>query len=528
MKNANTSYKILSAVIYVAFILFMCVVIANKDNLHVDGFFSYGLSNQTYTDHIGMAPLEGKVYTPAESAWQEYLTVQEGARFDYGNIWKNQAEDVHPPLYYVLLHTICSLFPNRFSIWFAAFINILFAVLTLLVSQKIVRELGGSNKIVLLFSVAFSLSAGMLSAVSLLRMYLMTMFWVTLVSWLFLKIYRNDGNPKSFAAVSVVCAAGTLTHYYFVVWLFFLCFVMGVSLLWGKKWKKILAFVVSVGAGEIASILIFPGMIYHIFLENGDRGEQSVQKLLYTSKSENLEKLTDYFGYLNEQLFGGLLPLLIVLIAASFIVVTVSVRKKKVTAEKIFPWFLLGIPCVCYYVLIARISVYTADRYIQPIYPVVLIVGLGSVLISMEKLLKNRGLFLIVSGLLVLLMSVNGLRICPWEYLYKEDGRMFQQLDAYADCDCLFVYDANDPYNRIQQSFFEVSRYRSVVFVADTDLEMLENISLENKEQLILCIDFACDTEAVLEALEAVNQRFSSAVELGKAGLYTTTWYLGE
>ena len=527
MKRADISYKILSAVIYAAFILFMCIVIANKDNLHVDGFFSYGLSNQTYTDHIGMAPLEGKVFTPAESAWQEYLTVQEGARFDYGNVWKNQKEDVHPPLYYVLVHTVCSLFPNQFSIWFAASINIVFAVLTLFVSGKIIRELGGKNRTVLLFSAAFSLSAGFLSAVSLLRMYLMTMFWVTLVSLLFLKIYKEGIVVKRFLALSVVCTGGVLTHYYFIIWLFFLCLVMGIYLLYQKMWKTILAFIISIGSAGLGSVFIFPGMIYHIFLEYGDRGEQSKQKLLHTSMTENLEKLKDYFGYLNHQLFGGMLPVLLVLVVVLLILITL-VKKEKLEVRIAFPWFLLGIPCFCYYILIARISVYTADRYIQPIYPIVMIVGFGSVLVLTGKLIRNRKLFLSISCICILLLSINGLRICPWEYLYKENGKMLRELEAYSDCECLFVYDADDPYNRVQQSYFEVRQYESVVFIADTDLYLMSNLELENKNQLIVCIDYACNTEIIMETLQTVNPAFSVAENLGKAGLYTTTWHLGE
>ena len=67
MKRTGISYKIISAVIYATFVLLMCLVISRKENLHVDGFFSYGLSNQIYTDHIGLAPLEGKVYMHGRS-----------------------------------------------------------------------------------------------------------------------------------------------------------------------------------------------------------------------------------------------------------------------------------------------------------------------------------------------------------------------------------------------------------------------------------------------------------------------------
>ena len=105
---------------------------------------------------------------------------------------------------------------------------------------------------------------------------------------------------------------------------------------------------------------------------------------------------------------------------------------------------------------------------------------------------------------------------------------MFEKLSDFSDFECLFVYDSHDPYNRIQQSYFEVRLYKSVVFIADTDLELLADLSLGEKKQLVLCTDYACNTENVLEAIKAFAPALSSVEQLGKAGLYTTTWYLGE
>ena len=38
-------------------------------------------------------------------------------RFDYASVYYNQTQDVHPPLFYFLLHTVCSLFPGSFTKW---------------------------------------------------------------------------------------------------------------------------------------------------------------------------------------------------------------------------------------------------------------------------------------------------------------------------------------------------------------------------------------------------------------------------
>ena len=69
--------------------------------------------------------LSSDEHTPGTSVYDDYMKVQNGQRFDYVNVWRNQTNDVHPPLYYALIHTICSVFPNKFSKWFAAGINVI-------------------------------------------------------------------------------------------------------------------------------------------------------------------------------------------------------------------------------------------------------------------------------------------------------------------------------------------------------------------------------------------------------------------
>lgn len=68
----------------------------------------------------------------------EYMTAKKGNRFDFASVWWNQTQDVHPPFYYALLHTVCSLLPGTFSKWYAGMINMMFAIFTLYVLRKTV------------------------------------------------------------------------------------------------------------------------------------------------------------------------------------------------------------------------------------------------------------------------------------------------------------------------------------------------------------------------------------------------------
>lgn len=99
-----------------------------KNGLFIDEIWTYNLSNSYFNPFIGNA---SKFFNTVldGSFFYNSLTVQQNQIFSYASVFASQAADVHPPLYYCLIHTICSFFPNTFSIWFGLAPNILFFVL---------------------------------------------------------------------------------------------------------------------------------------------------------------------------------------------------------------------------------------------------------------------------------------------------------------------------------------------------------------------------------------------------------------
>lgn len=85
-------------------IILSVIVISSKKNFHIDEIFSYGLANFVRTGEtlkdIGMQPKEGEIYKPSETAYLEYTAVQPKQQFNVRNVWYNQSQDTHLPLYY--------------------------------------------------------------------------------------------------------------------------------------------------------------------------------------------------------------------------------------------------------------------------------------------------------------------------------------------------------------------------------------------------------------------------------------------
>ena len=97
---------------------------SKKAGFHYDEYYSYYSSNVS----IGLVPTD-REWKPGSEIVDEFRVLS-GQRFQYGTVTRMQTYDVHPPFYYLLLHTVCSLFPGRFSKWSGIGLNIVLFVLS--------------------------------------------------------------------------------------------------------------------------------------------------------------------------------------------------------------------------------------------------------------------------------------------------------------------------------------------------------------------------------------------------------------
>lgn len=80
----------------------------------------------------------------AEEA-QNYVKAQDN-RFNYISVYYNQVLDVHPPLFYTLVHTVSSIFNNTFSKYIIFSINLVFFIGTCIFIWKILNLLRKENR----------------------------------------------------------------------------------------------------------------------------------------------------------------------------------------------------------------------------------------------------------------------------------------------------------------------------------------------------------------------------------------------
>lgn len=469
MKLSKNKYKIILVILILLQITNIIFWGSKKEGYHIDEIFSYGLSN-AYYDPFPYYDNKDTHFMNWHDVeyFKEYVMVSKEHRFAYDSVYYNQSQDVHPPLYYMLLHTICSFFPETFSNWYALSINIVFSALNIILLYKIACFVfKGKKEWALLVCGAYGFSAGCVSNAVYLRMYVMFTFFVMLFSVLHVKIYETEKYKVYFPLVALTTIGGSLTQYYFYIFAFFISAFFCFYLLTEKKWKELCAYVLAMFGGIGISILFYPSALNHIF--QGYRGTQAVDNLV----SNNLaEKMSTYLTYVNLELLGGYLRYLVLICAIVFLgflfkncIMIKTVKGKGITVE----YHLQGnfriekveyanigflVATVCYAFLVAKISTISANRYIFPVYPFIVLYLIWFLAFLIEKIISNKKLLWVAISIMLALMLVSQYRYGYIDYLYQGYAATQQEVAKYSDNDVLYVGD------------YEFPIYRDMMFLA--------------------------------------------------------------
>ena len=366
---------------FVTAVLF-CV---KKTGMFIDEIYSYGLANGYYTpflkDVLGGNAVE-KVLT--REMIFDYLTVGEEG-LDLVSVYYNQTQDVHPPLFYWLLHLVSRLTPGRFTKWTGLALNLVIYCATLCLLYKISRKLMGSDVIGAAVVLFYGLSRGGLSTMLMIRMYaLLTLLTVLMVYWL-IRLMETD-QPIYIAAVSITIFLGLMTQYYFVFYAFFLCAGYVIRCLFLRKPVKALQFSVAALSGVVMFVLVYPACIDHLLSDRLVSGTSAVENL--STLSMYAERLRCFDGYVKEGM-----PVCLAGVALGMAVFLVRFRrlmeqleKESCFLQRVLLILMTGLPAFLIAALAAPVE---ADRYIYNLYPLVAL-GAGCVLYLMKSVWMSK------------------------------------------------------------------------------------------------------------------------------------------
>lgn len=259
-------YLLLILLIAVQLIYTSFCFVTKKQGCHSDEIWSYGLANSYYQPFIYMKDgvfiddmtVDDVInYNEWESGevFKDYITVQPGERFAYGSVYHNQTLDHHPPLYYMLLHTVCSFFPNSFSLYYSFFLNCIFLIVTQVFLYKLSKLILKSEYAALLPCILYGAGTGALSTFVFLRQYSLLTALGVMYTYFSAKLYlsENFDLKKHLTPVLITSFLMFMTHYNGIAYVGIFTACMCVYLLCKKKIKKLFIY----GGSQLAALGLF-------------------------------------------------------------------------------------------------------------------------------------------------------------------------------------------------------------------------------------------------------------------------------
>ena len=538
-----------------------------KTGFHYDEYYSYYSSNVT----MGLVPTD-REWKPGSEIYNEFAVLP-GEQFDFGTVVRMQTYDVHPPFYYLLLHGVCSLTPGIFSKWSGLALNLFFFIGSWMLLALLAWRMAGAGReegeqeeaadrrfrqlAVLGIILLFGFNPAVYSGIMLVRMYMLLGFWVLAATWLHVKsLQERRRGWQFFVPLAAVVYLGFLTHYYFAVYLFFLAAAMEFYLLfetaehrtWGQKWKDCILYAAVVIGSLVAAVLSYPACLGHIF--RGYRGTEAMGA--FFDPGNTWGRLNFFVGLLNEYAFGGLLFVLILVLAVLAITAWALQRLKRSALQSesgirgqkpseiskpsadaakeqaIGFWEryrILWIPAAAslgYFAVVTKTALLTAEeanRYQIPIYGMLLLLAVILFLMLVrkaggKKCFARKGICGAVLAFLIFLTcgQIHGLLDGKVLFLYEEDAENIAFARQNADEPIIYFYNPALMW-MIWDDSLELMQYDQIYFVNLADTSALEAEWLAQEDRVLV---YAARTDTSAAALETAAAGMGRPVEMKK------------
>lgn len=440
----------------------------------------------------------------------DYIAVSESNTFNYASVYYNQRGDVHPPLYYIILHTVCSIFQGSFSKWFGLGINLILMMLILTVMYQMIKVHFGGEWVALATIMAYGLSRGCISNAMYVRMYVLLELAMLCFCYVHLHIAGKDFSIKGRSRWLLILAAigGFLTHYYFVLYAVFVAATYMVWMICLKKWKPLFQYFLTLVCSAVFGLCIWPFAIRHVF--EGYRGQEALGNLLYEDYSSY--RMQAIWQQSLDAIFGGR----VWVFAAATVLLAVAVllwRKKEISVWKIL---MIGLPVAAYFTIVTQIVPFLAERYVMSSYPFWCLFVVGSVYAFIKGILylkeegklppiiRKVGREKIVSAVVVLsgvgLLMLNNCFMNAPDYVTTGSQ---ETVEFPENTDYVFVMPDND-WNQSAVDSTILAKARRVGVAYQSNVKVLkEDYDYQAGDYLMIAVQKDMDVEAVLADVKA-------------------------
>lgn len=393
--------KIVISIILIIQTIIFIIIGANKSYIHMDEAYSLGLASY---DKVEIQDNENFYNTWHDGKYYEdYLCVNDDEIGQYRQVYENQKNDVHPPLYYLILRFAMGFHKNSYSKWPGIIINmIIYAFVTIfmyLILNKILKDKYKYKEKSAIIAMVSSLVLASITNVIYIRMYALSTLNVLITTYLHLILLdKKEVNYKLLTFIGVSALAGSLTHYYYLFYLAMIFIMFAIKYIKEKRYKELIAYTVTMCIAGVTSLIIFPYSIKHLFF--GYRGQGALSKL--TQISAFLKSIKMYIKKFNRHAFNGLLFILLALIVG--LGIYKKVNKKKIFENKNQYIKYIAIPTAFYTLLVSLSAPWIELRYIMPVCGLVFILIIYLLENVLENIFNEKNVFRILTVCLAIIL----------------------------------------------------------------------------------------------------------------------------
>lgn len=430
--------------------------------------------------------------------FQDYVTTGSGDRFNYLSVYFNVKDDNHPPVHFMLLHTISSIFPGQVSPLMGGVINlatligcaILFMKLGTLLDIHRVTSGGMGSTCGMMAALLYGCSQGAIATTLLIRMYGVLTFFCMAFFYLHVKKWLEQGFDKKNGWLIAVTVLGFLTQYFFLFYCLVLAAVVTLCLFWSKRRREAWSYIRSMVVAAIIGVGVFPFSVSDVF--SSGRGVEALSNLT-GGLADFAVRIGRFSEILLSRCFGHVGIGLVVLFVAVLTGILLFYKKKE--WRPLLAFFYL--PVMSYFLLAAKMSPMYVDRYLMAIFPFV--TGWGVIFICC-MLSRVRPLVKIV-GLWVIPAAVCMFHIFTYDgtYLYQGYEKQLQTAKDYEELSCICLYEGSGYYDNL----LEFARYESTLLVTPEELmERKEPSDIVQLQEVIFLVKNSIPEDVLMKIME--------------------------
>lgn len=491
----------------------LCLIVFwgfQKDGYYIDEFYTYTRANGT---GIGVKVDVGQ-WNRTDSFISE-LASEGDENFRFGQVYKNCG--FHPPVYHYMLHFVCSFFPGVFSKWLGIGLNMILMVLLLLLCADTAWRISGKDPYATLLATAVvAFAPATISGALFIRMY----FGMALFGMWFMNLHvRNLEQEKlsvtKFLIPVLICGfLGFLTMYYFMIFMFivtfFYCFYLFFCC---KRYKDTVIYGSTVTLSLILAYFYFPVWVFYVF-KTGGKSKKVKQNLISTDGDDIVRRIKFFYKLLNRHVFGGLLPVFIVLFVIGLIVLFFAWKKYGKIKDVPFAgrcMFFLGSTTVLYFLVMLKMTTKAMDtthRYCFVVYPIFLMLMAIGVVLVFRRYERITVQPVIASALMMVL--VVGLAYAQGQILYlnPSESDTVNFVAEHPDAKMVVFEQDNGTYDLL---IYDCLQFDEAYFALVEKPETSYDDKIASAGELLVFVDSTVDQDECLQRIYDQNPNVSHA-----------------